>query len=543
MLRLVSIAGLLLMVFTILAIAVQATEVSVSFSQDGTSSESLDVNKSLTYNVNVSGATNSNRYTVTLTTGPDQSNPSVSFSDAKSVNIDSGASNIAQFTVNFMDSEFRNGEFAKWVGDANRTEEWSGAWWKVDITDLNPFTPDIHESDYSGHPKLVKPVWLLKEASVTPSQGTNAETYTYEVQIFATSEDSLKLEAAPSREGNWTSFGEKIYTTPGSWQILTWSNITLPFEFGAAAYRLTGRKQQTFDGPFWPVEIDFKNASVTPPGGTPERRFDYSLEMIASRPIDVDLNALDVGTGKYKSIGKAEYKNATLWEKLKWDNVRLASREDSLGTSNFYFSFHYPGSEASFDTTQKRIGKYFVGPNLSTVVIEGSVMPDNGTIYTPFTYSAKVNTTMPSCNIMLEIKPPSSDVWIGQGRQDYTADKYVMMWPNLSFRASPEVLGMGRYRFLIGDVVLQEFEGPEIDVAIRNESFKRVGSRFDYSAEVRSARRQVEMELLYTDDGVKWIQSGMNATYISDMQEWTTLVWKNQPWHKSIRVDEMRREE
>src|SRR5690606_7589781 len=103
--------------------------------------------KSLTYNVNVSGATNSNRYTVTLTTGPDQSNPSVSFSDTKSVNIDSGASNIAQFTVNFMDSEFRNGEFAKWVGDANRTEEWSGAWWKVDITDLNPFTPDIHKSD------------------------------------------------------------------------------------------------------------------------------------------------------------------------------------------------------------------------------------------------------------------------------------------------------------------------------------------------------------------------------------------------------------
>jgi hypothetical protein len=122
MLRLVCIAGLILIVFTILAIAVQATEVSVSFSQDGTSSESLDVNKSLTYNVNVSGATNSNRYTVTLTTGPDQSNPSVSFSDAKSVNIDSGASNIAQFTVNFMDSEFRNGEFAKWVGDANRTE-------------------------------------------------------------------------------------------------------------------------------------------------------------------------------------------------------------------------------------------------------------------------------------------------------------------------------------------------------------------------------------------------------------------------------------
>jgi hypothetical protein len=117
-----------------------------------------------------------------------------------------------------------------------------------------------------------------------------------------------------------------------------------------------------------------------------------------------------------------------------------------------------------------------------------------------------------------------------------------MMWPNLSFRASPEVLGRVGIDLDRG-CGCEEFEGPEIDVAIRNESFKRVGSRFDYSAEVRSARRQVEMELLYTDDGVKWIQSGMNATYISDMQEWTTLVWKNQPWHKSIRIDEMRREE
>jgi hypothetical protein len=94
--------------------------------------------------------------------------------------------------------------------------------------------------------------------------------------------------------------------------------------------------------------------------------------------------------------------------------------------------------------------------------------------------------------------------------------------------------------------VLGEFSGPKIDVGVRNESFKKLpNNNFDYTAEVRSIRPKVDMELMFTDDGVTWKRSGLFRTYNSGNNSsaeapWVTLTWQNQPWHKTIRVDEWR---
>lgn len=401
--------------------------------------------------------------------------------------------------------------------------------------------------EFSGPDIEVEIIEDFKEPMVTPNKGTNDDQFEYQVAVNCTVADNITLEVGPTRNGPWTSVGTQRYTTPGSWQVLKWPNVTLDFDFNAASYRFTGRKPQVFDGPFYPIELEFKNAGVTPPRGTQEQKFQYSLEINASHPIDVGLNFLDITTGKFVSYDTMKYTNATSWEKLIWDDVKVASGEDSVGASSYFFSLHYPGSKTPFDTTKDRIGRYYAGPNLSNVIIEGSVNPWNGTIYTPFSYSAKVGTAMPTCNILLEVKPPGSDIWIEQGRQQYSIGRSILIWPNISFRSSPDVLGIGKYRFLSGDAVLEEFQGPEIDVAIRNESADRVKSgRFDYSAEVRSTRPRVEMELWYTDDGVTWINSGLiniyNRTSVSDPEGWLTMVWKNQPWHNTIRINEARRQ-
>jgi hypothetical protein len=99
---------------------------------------------------------------------------------------------------------------------------------------------------------------------------------------------------------------------------------------------------------------------------------------------------------------------------------------------------------------------------------------------------------------------------------------------------------------MLGSEVLGEFSGPEIDVAVRNESYyRRPDYNFDYSAEVRSIRPQVDLELIFTDDGVTWKRSGLFRTYIRgnnaiNQPPWVTLTWQNQPWHNTIRVDERR---
>jgi hypothetical protein len=546
MLRVAGTLGVALFVLLTLGVAAQAAEVSVSFVQGGSSREPLDVAKSVTYDVKLVGVVHAMRYDVAINVGPDRNDTANYLSFTKSLNANPQASNIVQFDVNFMEPQFRQGEFGRWIADANRTEAWSGAWWKISVTDLDPFSEDIFASDYSGRPELVKFVWQLRDATVTPSQGTNSEYFTYQVQLFSTVQDSLKLEVAPSKEGNWISFGDRNYTTPNSWQTLTWSNVTLPFDFGAAAYKLTGRRQQAFEGPFWPIPFEFKNNTLYPLFGIPDRMFSYALEVNASKPIDIILNALDVGTGKYFPAGVKSYKNNSTWEKLTWSGIKVTFMEEVVGQSSYYFSFHYPGSVASFNSTRNVLGVVYPGPQISSVEVDANVTPANGTIYTPFTYTGRINTTKATADIQLEIQPPNGTIWDAKGKQTYTKSNSILKWPDLSFRSSPEVLGIGKYRFMLGNEVLGEFSGPKIDVAVRNESYhRRPDNNFDYSAEVRSARPKVDMELMFTDDGVAWKRSSLFRTYhrsnnSMDQPPWITLTWENQPWHNTIRVDERR---
>jgi hypothetical protein len=537
----------ILAILLIICVGVQAQDMSMSYLQEGASREPLDVSKVINYNIKLTDVSNSMKYSVTLTAGPDQRDLSIARSIKKSIQASPGGANTESFQINFMDPEFRRGEFGEWLNDADRTEVWDNAWWKVEAIDLNPFSDDLVTSDFSGHPTLIKFVWKLEDAKVTPKEGTSSANFTYEVRLFSTASDNVTLEVAPTSGGPWTHMGSQDYVNAGSWQTLRWCDISLPFEdFGAAAYRFTGRRQQTFDGPFWPVALQFNNTSLSPLSGNPRREFTYTLEVNASRSIDVVLNVMDVGTKEHFPAGVVNYNDISTWQTLTWPDIRVTTQEDVVGMSSYYFTFNYPGSEAGFNSTQEVLGMVYPGPRVSEVEIKASVTPSNGTIYTPFTYTAMIDTAKAECDIELEILPPNEKIWDSKGKQTYCSIDQILIWPELSFRSSPEVLGMGKFRFVMDNVVLGEFAGPNIDVAVRNESFRRLPSNnFDYSAEVRSIRPQVEMELMFTDDGLVWKRSGLYRTYISgnsssDIPPWITLTWENQPWHKSIRIDEKR---
>ena len=513
----------------------------ISFDQQGMV-EPFEANRPITYDLHIQPVNAIAIKKIELEVGPDFNDMTISkkfsISDL-SLYLGQGEAKDFRFEVNFLSPELRQGDFGRWF--MNQTGVWDRAWYRAKITQF--IGQPIVLENYEGHPRLFRTFFEFKNAEVNPRQGSNKDIYSYIVTVLGSYRDNISLKVGPSPEGPWADLGTREYATPNQLQILKWNNNTLSFDFNIAYYKFVGRKNSTvFEGPFWPVTLEFKNASVAPPGGTPDKGFTYFLELNASRPVDVVLNVLDVGTGKYFSAGREGYGNASHWDSLMWKDITVTSQEEAFGASSYYFSFHYPGSEAYFDTSQKRTGMYYVGPNLSIVNIESQVTPPNGTIYTPFTYTANVATSKPTCNIELEILPPGSKIWAGQGRQEFERNEGNLMWPNLSFKASPDVLGMGRYRFVMDNVVLAEFQGPEIDVAVRNESYKKAGAgMFDYSAEVRAIRPRVEMELIYTDDGIIWLRSGLTKTYASDKQEWITLVWKNQPWHKTVRVDERKK--
>lgn len=517
-------------------------EVSVSQVQDGSLREPFDVGKTVTYEVGISGASNSMLYTFDLLVGPDSSDPSVSKSFKIETNMRSG-SGMVQFPVNFQSPDLRQGEFGRWLADQNRTEAWEKAWYRVVVTSLNPFEDPVQAEDYTGKPAIIKISEEFRDATVTPRKGTNEDRFDYQVSVLSTLQDSITLETAPSRSGPWTNAGSRNYTTPGTWAALQWKNVSLEFDFASAAYRISGRKQMISDGPSWPLEVEFNNSSVIPERGLSDMPFTYSVDVRAEKPVDVGLNVWDVSNERYNSAGRLSYSNASEWQTLNWMDVRPSSFADSSGESSYYFSFFYPGSDNPFTTTYEKEGKYYPGPVLSVVSLGNwSVVPRNGTIFTPYNYSVQVETRLPSFNIELQTSPPGSKIWTSKGTAAYDGSNNTFGWRNVSFDPNNEAVGNGSYRFLFGDAVLGEFTGPDIDVAIKDMIYQRIGNtdRFDYRVKVKSASPSLQMELVYTDDGLIWTRSGQIQEYKSESLQWQELVWKNQPWHKTIRFDVLR---
>jgi hypothetical protein len=527
--------------FFLSTIPVHCYEVSVSAVQKGTLQEPFDAGKTVNYNIQITGASNSMRYSVEMTVGP-ESEPSISKSFKKDINVNGGSA-IVQIPVNFQSSEFNGGEFGKWLGDKKQTEPWEESWYKVKVTSLNPFDEQVEAEDHSGKPALIKVIEEFRDQQVTPRKGTNLDAYEYQVSVFSTVQDNITLEIGPSRNGPWTMVEGQDYTTPGSWQILKWSNVSLSFDFTSAAYRIGGRRQIVADGPSWPIEVEFKNGSVSPERGLYDTLFIYSISVMAPKAIDVGLNVWDVSNKKYISAGRLGYSNASQWQNLIWKDVMPSSAPDSNGVSNYYFSFYYEGSDNPFATTFEEEGRYYPGPTLSVVNLRNwSVSPSNGTFFTPYNYSVEVETRLPSYDIELQTAPPNSDVWTAKGTATYNGGSRALVWENVSFDPNNDVVGNGSYRFLLGELVLGKFVGPNIDVAFQDLTYNRITNtdRFDYKVKIKASRPSLKIELIYTDDGLIWTRSKQIQEYMSNSSEWREMAWKNQPWHKTVKFDVVR---
>ncbi len=345
--------------------------------------------------------------------------------------------------------------------------------------------------------------------------------------------------------GPWTDLGSKEYATPNTLQTLRWDNKTLGFNFNIAYFKFAGRtNSEIFQGPFWPIAIAYRNSSVTPENGTSDTPFTYSIDINSSKAIDVELNVLDVSSGNYNSAGRLSYENVSQWKTLTWNGIRPSSTTDAKGESNYFFSCYYKDAEVPVTTTYKGTGRYYPGPSLAPIALKNwTVLPRNGTIFTPYTYSVQVESREPRFDVKLQTAPPRCDMWTDRGTVTYNGDNNTLTWAGISFDPSfAEAIGSGRYRFVADNSVLGEFTGPNIDVAFKNMTYVSILNtpRFDYKVTVRSPEPSLKIELIYTNDGLVWTRSNLIQEYKSDTQEWKELVWKNQPWHKTVRFDVMR---
>ncbi len=444
----------------ILTPALGQTEASMSFQQVGTAKMPFNVNQPIVYKVHLTnGMTCPMRYVVEMEVGPDYTDYTASKKYTSDISLTAHSAQDVNFDVNFRSPEMSRGSFGKWATDENDTSAWEKGWYRVLITPLvgNPVTLE----GYDGEPSLIKMITVCKNAEVTPRMGTNETLYSYRIDVFSSAEDVLTLQAAPEAIGPWKDCGSKNYTNIGAWQTLRWDDISLGFDFIKAHYRFVGRKQtETFEGPFWPVDYEYGNSSVDPADGFSGTPFTYALDFKGSKNLDVGLNVWDIDQNRFKLVEKKRYGNATRWQRIEWTGVMPSETIGSEGTSSYYFSFYYPGSESPLGTSREEKGNVFLGPEIVLIKYENaSVSPNRGSTVALYTYSVDVATALPVCDIELQTSEPGSSLWRSQGIATYNGDPRIS-WRDVSF--GDDVAGNVSYRFIRVASPPTVYQGPNL---------------------------------------------------------------------------------
>jgi len=446
-----------LLVITYLAPAV-GQDAQVIMEQAGSMRSPFDVGGSITYRVPVVNSIGSSmRYAVALSVGPDTNDYSIVDAYTKDMNVNAHSTGYIEFVVNFKSPKISRGEFGRWASDENDTRIWDKAWYHVDIKPLLGDSTVIES--YDGQPNLFKAFFDYKNPEVTPAQGTNGDLYSYEITALGTYEDNISLQVAPSREGPWIDLGSRAYSIPGSSQTLRWDDNRLNFDFIVAYYKFVGRKQsKVLEGPFWPISVEAKNSSVIPPRDLTGSKFTYRLEINASKNIDVGLNALDVGSGVFNLVGRASYKNPGQWQEMVWSDIEPSGVSGSDGRSSYFFTYYYVGSEMPFQKTEQ-----YPGPDIVLVNFKNAtVIPNNGTLFMPYTYNISIDTAVPRGEAELLTSNPYSSIWDSQGKVNYDSFNHSLTWPDIKLDGSRG--GMARYKFICGASESQVYQGPQIKV-------------------------------------------------------------------------------
>jgi len=453
---------LVVLVSAVMVLSITPAMCQVSFSQGGSTAEPLSVDRTITYNIPITNDKSSTlSYSIDLKVGPDKDNTSIYLEQTKSdIFVDPHQTKPVTFSVNFHDSKIDQGEFNQWLKDKNDARIWEKSWYHAEITEFRDLLETLE--DYNGRPRLMKTFFEYSNEGVSPKQGTDKNLYSYKVTIVGSYKDNITLQVSPSKNGPWTDFDTLEYANPGVPQTLSWINKSLGFDFNAAHYRFKGIKpSNTFDGPFWPVTVDYRNQSLTPMRGLSSTPFNYSIVVNSSKKINVGLNVFDIVTKTYKLAGMQSYTNVSEWQKLEWQNVDLGAISGSEGRSNYYFGFYYVGSEAPFLTTYDRFKKYYPGPDIVQVIFKNaSVTPANGSALMPYTYSVDVETALSNVTVQLKTSDPGPIEWVTWHEIPYDGSNKTLIWKNVKLEG--EAGGQAIYKFVCGQSESDIYKGPMI---------------------------------------------------------------------------------
>jgi hypothetical protein len=227
-------------------------------------------------------------------------------------------------------------------------------------------------------------------------------------------------------------------------------------------FRFNGTKvginSSTSTGPFYPLNLSWRNPSVTPNEGLYlyDSKFGYCIKLNSTKEIDVKLRVFyphkgeAVIAGNTKSYTRGDRGN---WKLICWDDTQPFVEEDE-GDAKYKFEFYYTGTKINETECS--------GPSIGIAIFKDArVEPEIGTRETEFTFSVWV-MAVKSDSLTLKVYDSNKDCVAERKSKDITTTEWKQfVFENVSFKVLP-ALGNASYVFLTGKDTEISFDGPEL---------------------------------------------------------------------------------
>jgi hypothetical protein len=223
----------------------------------------------------------------------------------------------------------------------------------IGLVTLPLFTAPV---EAEADPQLPVIMIAAKDVGVTPMEGQWNESFCYTISVRFYNNTEIALWIYNPAEHVWKTCGVREYRVDyagnGGWQMLSW-NVTpfcpaceaqsssFKFIWQGTVLEIDGREIHVGPAivPLQP-EVKLRAGAVSYRGkSTYKTEFNYSVEVNASKAVDVELEVYDPCLDAWKSMGIAQV-TAGRWYTLSWNTTKPFGR-CRYGLSKFKFNAYY----------------------------------------------------------------------------------------------------------------------------------------------------------------------------------------------------------
>ena len=386
---------------------------------------------------------------------------------------------------------------------------------------------------------------------VDPKEGTNYTLFNFSIELNTSKPRNVTLWAKCD-DGEWMEVESKPIVS--EWETIKFSVKTPCDTFKEVCWKCKGIVSESeINCTKWDIGLNWINTSFSPTEGWWNDTFNFSVNLSANVPGDVELK---VKCKDWKSVRNKSYDNAPNPQMLKWENVRICNSSYE-GNTSYSFTFYWGNTR--YPSSFYSGPKLFIPINIS---ISSNVVPNESIYYIEndimqkyfknenipfFNYCSNVSAAKDT-SIKLIIVDPLGEVIKYEEKKYYAPGVKPLKWATEASNFKRLNVGMWNYNFSYYDArygwgdYREKFKGPELIAVLRDFDIEPeppllYGESCNVKASVNGSRDfNITLELCNLTSSCKSVQNGTKIYKSSGGEK--KLVWEDiKPW-ETFRSDD-----